>query len=188
MLSSRRGLREPTGRSEVPPEKENCRSGHIRSFLTYPWRLHRSPSRKRPCLSFVAGKPCNLAITSATVFAFAGVLSAFNQRWRTVAGLAATVMSWPELALLVSSVLRADLFWYVRYRPDSVAAILSLTVATIYSINHVRLLLRGGRESERGMTLQLVSALLYGAATLGTRELACHLGAVVQDSLWRLVT
>jgi hypothetical protein len=128
-----------------------------------------------------------LAIMSATVFALAGVLSAFNQRWGIVVGLAAAVLSWPELVLLSSAVLRGDLFWYVSYRPENVAAILSLTVATIYSMNGVRPLLRGGRASERGnMTRQLVSVLLYGAGTLGLAN--WYLGLVVQAWVWQLVT
>jgi hypothetical protein len=109
-----------------------------------------------------------LAITSATFFALAGVLSAFNQRWGIVVGLAAAVLSWPGLVPLLSDVFRGGLFWYVRYRPENVAASLSLPVATIYSMNGLRLLLRGGRASERGkMTPQLVFVLLYGAGTLG---------------------
>jgi hypothetical protein len=109
----------------------------------------------------------NFAFASASAFALAAVLSMFNLRWGTTAGLAAAVLSWPELVLLVFVVLRQGLLWSVSYRPESVATSLSLAVATVYSVSRIRPPHQGSQGPTQGrMNLQIVAVVLYGTATL----------------------
>jgi hypothetical protein len=82
----------------------------------------------------------------AVLFAIACVISPFNARFGIVCALAASVLCWPFFAGELSLILHAGLsvLSEVRYAMwgDRLAAVLMLTISSVYSLSRLRLLLR----------------------------------------------
>jgi hypothetical protein len=112
----------------------------------------------------------HLAIAGTVLFAVACVLSLFTLRVGVVCGLAGSVLSWPYFAIQISTIpwgSTVSILSHANWQ-DVLTAILALVVSSVYSVNRLRLSLRGSTNSEDGkMRLKLVAALLYAAAVVG---------------------
>ena len=108
----------------------------------------------------------HLAIAGTILFAAAFVLSLFTLRAGVVCGLVGSVLSWPYFAVGMPTIPWGSLVSILPYASwlDLVIAIIALAVASVYSANQLRVLLRGRSDSGASkMTLKLVAAILYAA-------------------------
>jgi hypothetical protein len=85
----------------------------------------------------------HVATAGAVLFAVACVLSLFTLRFGIMCGLLAGILSWPYFAIQLSGVPWGNLIWFARYRPDTLAAIVTLIASSLYSAVHLRRLVRG---------------------------------------------
>ncbi len=74
-----------------------------------------------------------MATGALFLFVIACVVSLFRRRAGAAIGLAAALSAWPYFRLKIRAIPWTDLAWYARYRPDTAAALICLTGATIYS-------------------------------------------------------
>jgi hypothetical protein len=82
------------------------------------------------------------ATVGAILFAVACVLSVFSLRLGIVCALVACILSWSYFCIQLSIIPWGDLIWFARYRPGTLAAILSLIVSSAYSVIMARLVFR----------------------------------------------
>ena len=80
----------------------------------------------------------HVATVGAALFGVASVLSLFRLSWGPLFGIAAALLSWPYFGIEIGAVPWSDLGWYVRYRPEHVAAIGCLTIASVHSLTRLR--------------------------------------------------
>ena len=108
----------------------------------------------------------HLAIAGTILFAAACILSLFTLRVGVVCGIAGGVLSWPYFAIQMPTIpwgRLASIFPHA-HSVDLLIAILVLVVSSVYSVNQLRMLLRGRNDSEASqMKLKLLAALLYAA-------------------------
>lgn len=104
----------------------------------------------------------HIAIVSASLFALACLLTIPNPRWGMMAGSVVIVLSWLEVLPISLSIVRANFLWSLSYRPENVAAVLSLIVASVWSI---RSWLRS-ESQERNSPRQLLVVILYAICTV----------------------
>jgi hypothetical protein len=112
----------------------------------------------------------HLAIAGTILFAVACVLSLFTLRVGVICGLCACVLSWPYFAIQIPTIPWNRVFAVLHYAnwQDLMTAILALVVSSAYSVNRLRLLLRGSIDSKDSrIRLKLAAALFYTAVIMG---------------------
>lgn len=68
------------------------------------------------------------------LFLFSMVLALFKPQYAVAWGLAAAILSWPELSLVFPAIPWNDLHWFARYRSETLTAMLCLSIASLYSV------------------------------------------------------
>jgi hypothetical protein len=105
-----------------------------------------------------------LAIAGTILFAAACILSLFTVRVGVVCGLGGGVLSWPAFAIAIPTIpwgSVVSIFPYANW-PFLLTAILALVVSSVYSVNRLRVLVRGRDDLEEPyMGLKLAVALSY---------------------------
>ena len=107
-----------------------------------------------------------LAIAGTILFAAACILSLFTLRVGVVCGLGGGILSWPVFAIAIPRIpwgSVVSIFPYSNWR-YVLTAILALVVSSAYTVNRLRVLLRGRNDLEgRNMGLKLAGTLFYAA-------------------------
>jgi heme exporter protein D len=108
----------------------------------------------------------HLAIAGTILFTVACILSLFTLRAAVVCGLAGGVLSWPYFAIPIPTIPWGSLVSILPYANwmALLTTLLALVVSSVYSVNQLRILLRGRIDSEASqMKLKLLAAVLYAA-------------------------
>jgi hypothetical protein len=83
----------------------------------------------------------NILVYSATLglglFIVACLLAPFQRHWSIRCAVAGAVLSWPEFILVLSAVPWGNLIWFIRYRPGTATALVSLAFSSIYSLSQM---------------------------------------------------
>ena len=110
-----------------------------------------------------------LAIAGTILSATACILSLFTLRVGVVCGLGGSILSWPCFAVAMPTIpwgSVVSIFPYSNWR-FLLTSILALVVSSTYSVNRLRVQLRGREDLEgRNMGLKLVVALSYTAGII----------------------
>lgn len=106
------------------------------------------------------------AIAGTIFLAAACILSLFTLRAGVVCGLSGSILSWPCFFVAITAIpwgSVVSIFPYSNWR-FLLTAILALVVSSAYSVNRLRVLLRGRDDLEgRNMGLKIAVALSYTA-------------------------
>ena len=89
-------------------------------------------SAAKPIIHFRA--PFYLALGAILLFVIACGLAIIGIRYAQICALIGSIMTWPQLALALSTLAWwSDPTWFVRYRAETLAALISVLITTIYS-------------------------------------------------------